>query len=250
MAGRLGTALCATALASALLGPARTATAAPPAGGLSASPTLQEVVIPQGQSGAIPFTIANPSDTPITVRFELADLGPHRQLLPPGESPESLSPVLSLPQGAIPLPPKARSTVTATVTGDGRPHMGAIIIQAFASPSSPAPFARILSTLIVAPPGPVTPPDVSLKADPSGRLTLTIANPGPRLIHAWGAVFLIAPDGALHGKIDVPSIYVIPGESSTIALAWPKPLPAGTTARAALQIQGSDTLSTASARVP
>jgi hypothetical protein len=236
MAGRLGTALCATALASALLGPARTATAAPPAGGLSASPTLQEVVIPQGQSGAIPFTIANPSDTPITVRFELADLGPHRQLLPPGESPESLSPVLSLPQGAIPLPPKARSTVTATVTGDGRPHMGAIIIQAFASPSSPAPFARILSTLIVAPPGPGSP--------------LTIANPGPRLIHAWGAVFLIAPDGALHGKIDVPSIYVIPGESSTIALAWPKPLPAGTTARAALQIQGSDTLSTASARVP
>lgn len=221
------------------------------AAGLAVEPTLQEVVAAAGQQAPATITLGNPGDSPIRVRLSLADIGADGRILAPErESPRSLAPVLSLPTSPMDIAPGQRLSVSLTVRADGTARVGYVVADAFSPPSASAPFARVPLLLVVSPHVPVPAPSLSLAARRTGDISLVLHNPGPRLIHATGSVFLLSPGGTFIGKLAVPETYVIPGHDVTVSLRWPAALPSGTVVQAALKIAGRDDPSTASSTVP
>lgn len=222
--------------------------AAGAAGGLAAGPTLQQLSLASGAEGTLHIDLKNMStDAPLPVQVVLTDINPSGDLRPVGSTPQSLTGVLSLPAGPVLLSPGEMRAVTLLAHGDGRTHFGAVL--AVAGPAG-APFARIVLRIVLAPSSVDPDPRFRLTVTAGGVITLSIANSDQTICAGQGALFLMRPDGAFLGRLDVPEFELLPRGTASLVMRWPEALPPGTTARAALSVNGRDAPYIASASVP
>ncbi len=247
-----GVAVLASALLLATPGRAGSPASPPPSGGLGAQPMTQQLTLAAGAEGEAHIVLLNESsEAPGPVQLAVADLDSAGMVRPAASTPHTLVGVLSLPAQEIVLAPRERRTIAVRVRGDGHPRFGAVIASAVTPGPNPIAFARLVLQLIVAVPGNVREhPAVELAVSPDGQITLRMENPGQTLCVGRGALFLLRPDGAFLGRLDIPEFAMLPGGAATVVLRWPAPLVSGTVARAALSLDGGDAPYVASSQVP
>ena len=190
--------------------------------------------------------MSTPSSITLPVSFELADLDPQGWLAAPHTTPYSLVGLATLPD-PLTLAPGEMRQVSATVQSDGRTHYGSVVVVA--GPPA-APFARIVLKVVLTGPNATADPDIRVTPDATGTVKLNFHNAGDGLLNTRGVLFLLSPDGRFLGRLDIPTVAVLPQGDASVTLTWPERLPSGTVARAVLTLDGRDAPSLVSAAVP
>jgi uncharacterized repeat protein (TIGR01451 family) len=241
----LGAALAVTVLGA--LAPVSGASAAAPAGSIAAGPRVQAAAAGNGDTVTFTFSVRNFSDQVwLPVSFELADLSPQGWLAAPRTTPYSLVGLATLPD-PLTLAPGEMRQVSATVQSDGRTHYGSVVVVA--GPPA-APFARIVLKVVLSGPNAAAEPEMHLMPATSGMVKIDFHNAGDGLLNARGVLFFLSPDGRFLGRLDIPTVTVLPQGDASVTLTWPEKLPSGTVARAVLTLDGRDAPSLVNAAVP
>lgn len=225
--------------------------AAPPSGGFAVQPILQQVTVGPGAEAEADLLIRNEdAQAPLTVQLQIADLDPSGTVRPAATTPHTLTGSVTLPSQEIVLAPRETRRLAIRVRGDGHTRFGAIVLSAVTPGPPPAPFARIVSQLVVATPGTDPAPQTQVTVTAQGLIQLQIMNPIESLCRGRGALFLLRSDGTFLGRLDVPAFALLPGGTTVLTLRWPAPLGSGTVARVALAVDGAGTPFIASSQVP